>query len=80
LRELNLFFAGEHPCYNGKNGTPLNKFDGSKGTKNFKIADRNSAVLYRFDKVYVGDCATFGTRRIYKEKDIEALRHSNIVN
>lgn len=76
LRELNLFFAGEHPCYNGKNGTPLNKFDGSKGTKNFRIGDKNSAVLYRFDKAFSSDCATFGTRRLYKEKDIEALKHS----
>jgi len=28
--EFNNFCAGEHPCFNGRNGTPLVKMDGSK--------------------------------------------------
>ena len=28
--EFNKFCTGEHPCFNGRNGTPLVKFDGSK--------------------------------------------------
>lgn len=37
INELNLFFSGDHPLYNGKNGTPLVKLDGSKSCKNFVI-------------------------------------------
>jgi hypothetical protein len=70
IKELNLFYVGEHPLYNGKNGTPANKFDGSKGTKNFKIGEKNSAVLYRFEQPFTGDCATFGTRKPFPSKDI----------
>ena len=44
--ELNLFFTGDHPLFNGKNGTPLVKFDGSKGCKNFVIDQSHQAVTY----------------------------------
>lgn len=50
IGELNLFFNGEHPFYNGKNGTPLVKFDGSKNCKNFRLTNKNTCVLYRFGK------------------------------
>jgi hypothetical protein len=32
IYEFNLFCNGEHPCYNGRGGSPLVKFDGSKNT------------------------------------------------
>lgn len=35
--EFNQFCAGNHPCFSGRNGTPLIKFDGSKGTKDLRI-------------------------------------------
>lgn len=35
--EFNKFCAGTHPCYNGRGGTPLVKFDGSKGNRDLKI-------------------------------------------
>lgn len=35
--EFNKFCNGEHPCYNGRGGTPLVKFDGSKGTRDLRI-------------------------------------------
>lgn len=38
IAEFNLFCKGEHPLYNGKNGTPPVRFDGSKGCKDFVIA------------------------------------------
>lgn len=39
---LNIHIGnGEHPCYNGRGGTPLVKFDGSKGTKDLRIRDRS---------------------------------------
>lgn len=37
--EFNLFCQGQHPCFSGRNGTPLVKFDGSKGTKDLLIKD-----------------------------------------
>jgi hypothetical protein len=37
IKEMNCFCAGEHPCFNGRNGTVLVKFDGSKNNKNYKI-------------------------------------------
>lgn len=35
--EFNQFCEGKHPCYSGRNGTPLIKFEGSKGTKDMRI-------------------------------------------
>ena len=40
LWEFNKFCSGTHPCYNGKNGMPLVKFDGTKGTRDLRINDR----------------------------------------
>jgi hypothetical protein len=37
--EFNQFCSGQHPCFSGRNGTPLIKFDGSKGTKDLRIRD-----------------------------------------
>lgn len=44
--EFNQFCAGFHPCYSGRNGTPLIKFDGTKGTKDLKIRDDSQKGLY----------------------------------
>lgn len=46
--EFNKFCSGEHPCFNGRNGTPLVKFDGSKNQKDFRIRDPSQrATIYR---------------------------------
>lgn len=39
IYEFNSFCNGEHPCFNGKNGVPLVKFDGTKNTKDMRIKD-----------------------------------------
>ena len=44
--EFNQFCQGNHPCFSGRNGTPLIKFDGSKGTKNLKIEDADQQACY----------------------------------
>jgi len=47
--EFNRFCSGQHPCYSGRNGTPLIKFDGSKGTKDLRIrSDVQKGLFYRF--------------------------------
>jgi hypothetical protein len=45
--EYNKMCAGLHPCFNGKSGNPLIKFDGSKGSKDMAIKDKNMGVLCR---------------------------------
>lgn len=46
--EFNKFCAGEHPCYNGRSGGSLVKFDGSKNAKDLRIRDPSQRVtLYR---------------------------------
>ena len=47
VMEFNSFCEGFHPCYNGKNGTPLARFDGSKGTKDMRINNGNSGYFRR---------------------------------
>ena len=39
--EFDKFCNGEHPCYNGTNGAPLVKFDGSKQNKDYRFKDPN---------------------------------------
>jgi hypothetical protein len=39
--EFNKFCQGEHPCYNGKQGTPLVYMDGSKGTQDLRLNKPN---------------------------------------
>ena len=49
ISELNLFFTGLHPLFNGKNGTPLVKFDGTmKGGRNLVIDESHQSVAYKF--------------------------------
>lgn len=46
--ELNRFSNGDHPCFNGRNNTPLVKMDGAKNSKDFRFkADEQRAQLYR---------------------------------
>ena len=46
--EFNKFCSGEHPCFNGRNGASLVKFDGSKNQKDLRIQDPSQRVaMYR---------------------------------
>lgn len=46
--EYNKFCAGDHPCFNGRNGNPLVKFDGSKNQKDMRIRDPAQRItMYR---------------------------------
>lgn len=47
--EFNQFCAGNHPCFSGRNGTPLIRFDGHKYTKNLQIRDMmQKAMVFRY--------------------------------
>lgn len=46
--EFNKFCSGDHPCFNGRNGSPLVKLDGSKNSKNFLIREpAQNLTMYR---------------------------------
>lgn len=72
INELNLFFNGEHPLFNGKNGTPQVRFDGSKGCKNFVIDAQHQTVVYEYGEKDV--FSSFGTVVSHQEKDLELFR------
>ena len=44
--EMDKFARGEHPCFNGRNGMPLVKFDGSKNSKDFRIREPDVQVAH----------------------------------
>jgi len=75
--EFNQFCQGNHPCFSGRNGTPLIKFDGSKGTKNLKIEDTDQQACYfRFShEIKDAKLVTGMNSRITNEMDelLEAL-------
>ena len=45
ILEYNKLCTGEHPCFNGKSGNPLIRFDGSKATKDMRIKASNQGTL-----------------------------------
>lgn len=48
IYEFNMFCNGEHPCFNGRNSTPIVKFDGSKNAKDYRFKDpEQRATMYR---------------------------------
>lgn len=49
MHEFDKFSRGEHPCFNGRNGLPLVKFDGSKNQKDFrfKCPEEQVGTIYR---------------------------------
>jgi hypothetical protein len=44
--EFNRFCSGTHPCYSGRNGTPLIRFDGSKNAKDLRIRDPSQRAFF----------------------------------
>lgn len=45
--EFNKFCNGEHPMYNGRNNTPLARFDGSKNSKSYVVNSAQQGIIYR---------------------------------
>eukprot|EP00742_Colponemidia_sp_Colp-10_P007748 GILJ01008353.1.p1 GENE.GILJ01008353.1~~GILJ01008353.1.p1 ORF type:complete len:539 (+),score=66.74 GILJ01008353.1:192-1619(+) len=45
--EFNCFCEGIHPCYNGKNGTRLARFNGVKKSRDLRIHQDAKGVIYR---------------------------------
>jgi len=82
IYEFNKFCEGNHPCFNGRHSFPLARFDGSKGSKNFIIDDKNTGLVYRDSSNIEDTSFVTGTlNRIYnKEKSIENLYKEELKN
>ena len=51
IEEFNNFWDGNHPTYNGENGTHLVTFNGSKkNTKDYRIKQKQTGLYFRFGK------------------------------
>ncbi|MFO0004326.1 MAG: hypothetical protein ACK559_24660, partial [bacterium] len=44
---LKSFVKGDHPLYNGKNGTPLVKLDSGKTSRFYEISPETTASIFR---------------------------------
>jgi len=44
IYEYNSFCSGTHPCFNGQNGCPMIKFDGTDGTKDYRIQTHGQKI------------------------------------
>ena len=50
IKEFNSFCEGGHPVFSGKNENyPKKYFDGTNGSKDYRIKENNIGVIYRFD-------------------------------
>lgn len=79
------FCAGSHPCYNGKGGVPLVKFDGSKGTRYYNLDKSNTGYIIRHSANLEDTNMVFGSlervtnsstnlQEVYKDQpDIEII-------
>lgn len=82
IYEFNKFCEGNHPCFSGRHSFPLARFDGSKGSKNFIIDDKNTGVIYRDSSNIDETSLVTGTltRVTNREKPLEQLHKDEIKN
>ena len=59
--------------YNGQNGTPAIKWDGSKGTRNFIAEESHQTVFYSFGEEIF---ATYGSMSVSEDKDPDMFKQS----
>jgi hypothetical protein len=72
--EFNQFCEGKHPCFSGRNGTPLIKFDGSKGTKDLRIHNHTQKGLYYRVSAEMEDTKLLQGTFVRKAKDYDELQ------
>jgi hypothetical protein len=78
--EFNRFCEGTHPCYNGKNGTPLARFDGSKGTKDMRLELSNTGYIRRTSDNHQDVILVLGTSEKAPEGSTEDEFHAGQVD
>ena len=78
--EYNKLCNGEHPCFNGKSGNPLLKFDGSKGTKDMRIKEFNKGVMCRQSDLLSDTTLISGSIKSSDSKGVLELQYDEEVS
>mmetsp|Transcript_27129 Transcript_27129/g.48682 ORF Transcript_27129/g.48682 Transcript_27129/m.48682 type:complete len:499 (-) Transcript_27129:35-1531(-) len=78
--EFNRFCEGSHPCYNGKNGCPLVRFDRSKGSKDMRIDETNTGYVTRLTKSMSDVTFVRGTFHRHPEGESPEVFHSGPID
>ena len=76
IKEFNSFCEGGHPIFNGEGGDEKYAkyyFDGTNGSKDYRIKDNNIGVIYRFDEDINNTYLVLGTLKRIKAKKIDEL-------
>ena len=74
IKEFNSFCEGNHPAFTGENEKrPKIFFDGTNGSKDYKIRENNKGVIYRFDEDINNIFLVLGTLERINVKHIEEL-------
>ena len=73
IKEYNSFCEGTHPLFSGENEDyPKMYFDGTHGSKDYRIKENNIGVIYRFDEDIINTFLILGTlERINVKKSDE---------
>lgn len=78
--EFNRFCEGSHPCYNGKNGCPLVRFDRSKGSKDMRIDETNIGYISRPTKSMESAVFVRGTHTRHPAEESPEVFHSGPID
>lgn len=81
IYEFNKFCAGEHPCFNGRNNTPLVKVDGSKNQKDLRFRDPSQRVcIYReSEELHETVMVTGGNNRVKGMDEVNQIEETDDV-
>jgi hypothetical protein len=80
IYEFNRFCEGTHPCYNGKNGCPLIRFDRSKGSKDMRIDETNTGYISRTSKSLSDSTFVRGTLSRHPPEEAPEDYHSGSID
>ena len=74
IKEYNSFCEGGHPIFSGDNGQyPKKYFDGTNGSKDYRIKVNNIGIIYRFDEHINNICLVLGTLKRIKVNNYDEL-------
>lgn len=76
IKEYNSFCEGGHPIFSGENGDDKYQkkyFDGTHGSKDYRIKENNIGIIYRFDEDIDNTFLVLGTMERIKVKKSDEL-------
>lgn len=81
MHEWNQFCSGEHPAFNGRNNSPLVKFDGSKNCKELRLRSHEQhGLIYRQDSCDINDAVmvTGNHSRVKNITDLGLIKDDDV--